>query len=68
MIHDSDYYLARAEAELVLARSASHPAAMRAHYHLAGHYLDKAHSAPAGTVNRTTPEMSPAPMMIQASA
>ncbi|KKC24791.1 hypothetical protein [Sphingomonas sp. SRS2] len=41
---DSDYYLTRAEAELVLAQRASHPAAVRAHYYLAGHYLDKAYS------------------------
>ncbi len=50
MDQDSDYYLQRAEVELTAARSARHPAAMRAHYFLAGFYLDKAHgpvAAPA---------------------
>jgi hypothetical protein len=43
--HDRAYYLRRAEAELALAARAAHPAAMRAHYHLAGFYLDRAHGA-----------------------
>jgi hypothetical protein len=42
---DRSYYLRRAEAELALAADASHPAAMRAHYHLAGFYLDRAYGA-----------------------
>lgn len=41
---DSDYYRERAEAELAMAQAARHPAAIRAHYFLAGFYLDKAHS------------------------
>lgn len=41
---DSDYYLQRAEAELTMAQAADHPAAVRAHYHLAGFYLDRVHS------------------------
>lgn len=41
--HDRSYFLGRAEAELSLACRASHPAAMRAHYHLAGFYLDQAY-------------------------
>ena len=36
---DRAYYMRRAEAELALATCAAHPAAMRAHYHLAGFYL-----------------------------
>ena len=55
MDHDSDYYLQRAEVELTAARSARHPAAMRAHYFLAGFYLDKAHGpvgAPAPRARR----------------
>ena len=40
---DRAYYMRRAEAELALATCAAHPAAMRAHYHLAGFYLDKAY-------------------------
>jgi uncharacterized protein YfeS len=43
MNENGDYYLDRAEAELALARAAAHPAAARAHYFLAGYYLDKAH-------------------------
>jgi hypothetical protein len=42
---DQAYYLSRAEAELALASCAAHPAAMRAHYLLAGFYLDKAHGS-----------------------
>jgi hypothetical protein len=38
---DRDYFEARAEAELSLAQSASHPAAVRSHYVMAGHYLDR---------------------------
>ncbi len=40
---DSDYYRQRAEAELAMAQAARHPAAVRAHYFLAGFYLDRAH-------------------------
>ena len=38
---DRDYLERRAEEELDLAQQASHPAAVRAHYHLLGHYLDR---------------------------
>ncbi|HEX8642941.1 MAG TPA: hypothetical protein VF702_03405 [Allosphingosinicella sp.] len=34
------YYQLRAEQELELATFAAHPAAVRAHYELAGYYLD----------------------------
>jgi hypothetical protein len=44
MNQDSDYCLRRAEAELELAQAAAHPAAVRAHYHLAGRYLDRAYA------------------------
>lgn len=40
---DSDYYLRRAETELTMAQAADHPAAVRAHYFLAGFYLDRVH-------------------------
>lgn len=43
---DSDYYLQRAEAELTMAQAADHPAAVRAHYFLAGFYLDRVHASP----------------------
>lgn len=44
MGQDSEYYLERAEAQLSLAQAAPHPAAVRAHYHLAVHYLDRAYA------------------------
>lgn len=43
-LNDRDYYQVRAEAELKMAQAASNPAAVRAHYTLAGHYLDRAYS------------------------
>jgi len=45
---DSREYLAmRAEAELDLAQSATHPAAVKAHYVLAGYYLDRLYGPPS---------------------
>jgi hypothetical protein len=38
---DKDYLEQRAEAELVLAQAADHPAVVRAHYLMAGFYLDR---------------------------
>jgi hypothetical protein len=38
---DTAYHLARAEAELEWAQRALHPAAVRAHYELAGAHLDR---------------------------
>ena len=35
------YLEERAEAELSLAQAAAHPVAVRAHYLLAGHYLER---------------------------
>jgi hypothetical protein len=40
---DLRYYERRAEVELEQAQAADHPNAVRAHYHLAGHYLDLIH-------------------------
>lgn len=45
---EKDYYLDRAEAELDLANAAAHEKAARAHYYLAGFYLDRAYG---GTAN-----------------
>ncbi|WP_380876040.1 hypothetical protein ACFB49_07080 [Sphingomonas sp. DBB INV C78] len=46
-VSDDPYYLEkRAEQEIELAQSATHPAAVRAHYLLAGHYLDKLYGEP----------------------
>jgi hypothetical protein len=41
---EMNYFRDRAEAELALARSARHPHAARAHFHLAGLYLDRAYN------------------------
>jgi hypothetical protein len=38
---DTAYHLGRAEAELEWAQRALHPAAVRAHYELAGAHLDR---------------------------
>jgi hypothetical protein len=39
--HEMSYLEQRAESQLELARRATHPAAVRAHYQLAEMYLDK---------------------------
>jgi hypothetical protein len=38
---DGEYYEARAEQELELAQGSDHPAVVRAHFLLAGLYLDR---------------------------
>lgn len=43
MDQNSEYFLRRAEVQLALAQSADEPRAVRAHYHLAGRYLDLAY-------------------------
>lgn len=48
---DSDYFLERAEAEIALAQSARHEAAVRAHYELAGYYLDRVYGPGTGNVS-----------------
>jgi hypothetical protein len=40
---DVEYFERRAEAELELARSASHQRVVQAHYELASAYLDRIH-------------------------
>ncbi len=40
---DVEYFERRAEAELELARAASHRKAVQAHYELASAYLDRIH-------------------------
>ena len=44
---DLDYFRQRAEAELALARDSGHAGAARAHYLLAGYYLDLVHNREA---------------------
>ena len=46
---DSTYYYARAEAEIERAQTADHPAAVKAHYLLAGYYLDRVYGPEATT-------------------
>jgi hypothetical protein len=53
---DLTYLYARAEEELELAQQAEHPAAVKAHYLLAGHYLDGVYGkegAPEASANDT---------------
>ena len=52
---DADYYESRAEAELHRARNAGHPDAARAHYLIAGVYLDRAHGGAASDVLEVAP-------------
>lgn len=49
MHDDSNYYYERAETELELAQRATHPLAVRAHYIIANHYLDRCYGG-AGEV------------------
>lgn len=49
-----DAYLEdRAEAELALAQEAAHPAAVRAHFVLAGFYLDRLHGSRTDSASRS---------------
>jgi hypothetical protein len=45
---DLAYFERRAEDELEAAQDAEHPAAVRAHYHLASLYLDRLYRAGSG--------------------
>lgn len=44
---DVEYYEARAEQELDWAQRAAHADAARAHFIIAGHYLDLVHNSPS---------------------
>jgi hypothetical protein len=46
MANDQDYYYRRAETELEQAQRATSAAAVKAHYTLAGHYLDRVYGEP----------------------
>ncbi len=59
MRDDTTYFYERAETELELAQRATHPLAVRAHYIIANHYLDRCYrgetdapAAPEDTVTR----------------
>lgn len=43
---DVQYFHDRAEQEILRAQKADHPAAVHAHYLLAGYYLDLVHNSP----------------------
>ncbi|OWK31690.1 hypothetical protein [Sphingomonas mucosissima] len=43
---DQEYCFMRAEAELKMAQRSQQPAAVQAHYTLAGYYLDRAYGEP----------------------
>jgi hypothetical protein len=47
MRDDSTYFYGRAETELELAQRATHPLAVRAHYIIANHYLDRCYGGGA---------------------
>jgi hypothetical protein len=47
MRDDSNYFYDRAETELELAQRATHQLAVRAHYIIANHYLDRCYGSPA---------------------
>lgn len=46
---DKEYYYKRAESELEMAQRTEVPAAVKAHYTLAGYYLDKVYNDEANT-------------------
>lgn len=46
---DQTYFYERAEAELARAQRADHPEAVKAHYLLAGYYLDRVYGDGYGT-------------------
>lgn len=45
MEDDKSYFYIRAEAELRMAQRSDHPAVVKAHYTMAGHYLDKVYGS-----------------------
>ena len=47
MRDDNSYFYERAETELELAQRATHPLAVRAHYIIANHYLDRCYGGTA---------------------
>lgn len=50
MRDDDIYFYERAETELELAQRATHPLAVRAHYIIANHYLDRCYGGGATAV------------------
>ena len=67
MSNDTEYFQKRAEDELARAQASDHPGVVRAHYMMAGFYLDRAHNGlpqdPSGdtaTAGRDCPQARPA--------
>ena len=58
MRDDTSYFYDRAETELELAQRATHPLAVRAHYIIANHYLDRCYSGTAPVVAAPDPASS----------
>ncbi len=48
IVDDESYFYQRAETELELAQRATHPLAVRAHYIIANHYLDRCYGGADG--------------------
>lgn len=55
---DSDYLETRAEAEIELARHATDPRVVQAHYDLATAYLDRIHSEEDGDPDSEQPDQA----------
>ena len=49
---EQEYFEKRAEAQLELAQSATHPGVVKAHYELAGLYLDIVHGETENSADR----------------
>ena len=47
---DKEYYYRRAESELEMAQRTENPEAVKAHYTLAGYYLDKVYNDDAAAI------------------
>ena len=56
------YFRERAEAEIAAAQAADHPNAARAHYVLAGYYLDLSYNPVGPTLSVATDGERPWPM------
>ena len=70
---DSEYFERRAEAEIAAAQAATHAAVVRAHYELAGHYLDlvhnpDAHAADSASTTESAPAAGPSTRLMVPSA
>lgn len=65
---ERSYFRERAEDELAAARAARHPEAARAHYLLAGYYLDLAHNPEAGIAAAETAPVRALPEVTGAAA